>query len=70
MNLTTEEEISEFVADPVEQLDADSLEEAKLTETKRGRRAIPEAWTRVISMSTDNLNNLFTYPISTDLLVE
>ena len=70
MNFTTEEEISEFVADPVEQLDADSLEEAKLTETKRGRRAIPEAWTRVISMSTDNLNNLFTYPISTDLLVE
>ena len=37
--------------------------------TKRGRKMIPDQWTRVISLSTDNLNNLCTYPISTDLLV-
>ena len=56
MNLITDEEISEFVTDPVEALDADSVEETKAGGTKRGRKVIPESWTRVISMSTDNLN--------------
>lgn len=70
MNIDPDEEISEFVKDPMERLDHESVEEAKSVGTKRGRRTIPEAWTRIISISTDNLNELQIYPISTDLLVE
>ena len=65
-----EEDISEFVRDPMERLDQESVEETKGTDTQRKSRKLPEHWTRVISLSTDNLNNLKIFPISTDLLVE
>ena len=37
--------------------------------SSRGRPRIPECWTRVISLSHDNLEKVKIYPISTDLLI-
>jgi len=36
---------------------------------KRGRKKIPECWTRVISVGCDNLTSINNYSIATDLLV-
>ena len=70
MNLDIDEEVSEFVRDPKERHDQESLEEEKKEETKRGARRIPEMWTRIISFSTDNLQDLKIFPMATDLLVK
>ena len=61
MNLDIDEEVSEFVRDPKERHDQESLEEEKKEETKREARRIPEMWTRIISFSTDNLQDLKLY---------
>ena len=39
------------------------------TNIKRGRKKLPDLWTRVVSMSCDNLTNIKGYSIATDLLV-
>jgi len=70
MNLNIDEEISEFVLDPKERHDQDSVEEDKDKGTKRGAPRLPEMWTRVISFSTDNLQDLKIFPMATDLLVK
>ena len=62
--------ISEFDADPRNDEDEDSDEAPDGVKSKRGRKPIPEQWTRVISISTDNLNDLRIFPLATDLLVE
>ena len=36
---------------------------------KRGRRKIPEQWSRVISLSTDDLTNLKVFELAPDLLL-
>ena len=36
---------------------------------KKGSRKLPEQWTRVISLSHDNVQNLETFSIETDLLM-
>jgi len=70
MNLNIDEEISEFVKDPKERHDQDSIDEDKDKGTKRGAPRVPEMWTRVISLSTDNLHDLKIFPMATDLLVK
>ena len=39
-------------------------------QTKRSRRSIPEKWTRVICLRTDNLESLKTYEICSDMLLD
>ena len=68
--MNIEEEISEFVQDPKELHDQESVEEDRDKGTKRGAPRVPEMWTRVISFSTDNLQDLKVFPIATDLLLK
>ena len=64
-----DEELEEYSLDPVEQ--AEEAEESIQSQStvKRGRPAIPEKWTQVISMEHHDLENLKTHIIATDLLL-
>ena len=68
--MNIDEEISEFIQDPLERLDQESIEQEQAQPRGRGAPKIPEMWTRVISFSSDNLDNLKIYPIAPDLLLE
>ena len=68
--MSLDDELSEFVRDPVDQMDEESVERPAEEAKQRGAPRIPDMWTRVISFSSDNLQQLNIYPISTDLLVE
>ena len=46
----------------------DSIDSAG-TKSKRGRKRIPEQWSRVISLQHDDLNKLKTYELAPDLLL-
>ena len=70
MNLNQEEEHSEFITDPVERVDQESVELDKGSDTQKKSRRLPELWTRVISISSDNLTDLKVYSIASDLLLE
>ena len=53
----------------------DSQEEEKDDEeekqpARRGRRAIPEKWTRVISVKSDDLTNIRTFELASELLLD
>lgn len=56
-------------------IDGDDDEEESLdksvdsVKSKRGRPKVPEQWSRVISLSTDNLENLKTFDLAPDLLL-
>jgi len=54
----------------MDRIDHDSVVNAEVEEGTKKSRRLPELWTRVISISTDNLTDLKLYPISTDLLIE
>ena len=45
-------------------------EEQKAGGAKRGRKAIPEKWTRVISVRSDDLTNIKTYELASELLLD
>lgn len=62
-----EDEISEPSKDPFDRLDDERQEEEEAVPGKRGAKKIPQQWTRVISLSTDNLQALDIYPIADDL---
>ena len=49
--------------------DVDGLSASSLVVSKKGSRKLPEQWTRVISLSHDNVQNLRTFSIDTDLLM-
>ena len=70
MDLNIEKEISEFVTDPKEREDQESVEQDKGTDTQKKTRKLPKLWTRVISVSKDKLDDLKAYSIASDLLVE
>ena len=65
-----EEEISEFVQDPAERQEQESVEEIKQGEGKRGAKKQPELWTRVISIDKDNVAFPRLFPLATDLLLK
>ena len=62
--------LKEFQSDPADPDDDSDSDKEQTVKSKRGRKAIPEQWTRVISLSTDNLEELKIYPLATDLLIE
>jgi len=64
-----EDEDSELWTDPVDRRDGENIENEQAGQRKAGRPKIPEHWTRVISISTDNLTELKIYQIATDLLL-
>ena len=56
-------------------MDSQSSDENKNQEndeqkTKRGRKKIPEKWTRVISIHSDDLSNIKTYELAPELLLD
>ena len=53
-----DDEISEFVRDPMNLQDEEDLNQEENKGKGRGAPKIPDMWTRVISLSTDNLQNL------------
>ena len=68
--MNIEEEISEFVQDPIQRQEEDSVEEPKKGDGKRGAKKLPDMWSRVISIGTDNLEDLKVFPLATDLLLK
>ena len=62
-----DEEISEVPDNPMDAADDENLEEEENVRRGRGAPRIKEHWTRVISISNDNLYDLTTYPIATDI---
>ena len=58
-----------MLLDPYDGDQIESISNAQEPVTKRGRKRIPESWTRVISVSCDNLTKVKGYCIATDLLV-
>ena len=64
-----DDEISEPPQDPYDAMDGDAIDEEVAGRRGRGAPKIPDQWTRVISMSTDNLQDLKIYPIASDLLI-
>ena len=62
-----DDEISEVQNNPMDLADEENLEEEDAVRRGRGAPRIQEHWTRVISMSTDNLQELQIYPIATDV---
>ena len=64
-----DDEISEVSRDPVDRREDEEIDEGEGVRRGRGAPKIPPQWTRVISFSTDNLQNLQVYPIATDLLL-
>ena len=67
--MSSEDELSEFMKDPLERANAESVDDPVETETKRKTRKLPDLWTRVISMDSDDLVNLKMHPLATDLLL-
>ena len=58
--------------DVVREEDRESVNESIQSITslnKRGRRRIPEKWSRVINLSTDDLCNLRVFELAPDLLL-
>ncbi len=57
---------------PVEEDDDADHQEANInsaTSKVRGRKRVPECWTRVISTRQDDLEKLKVYPLASDLLL-
>ena len=70
LDLEVEEEISEYLWNPQEQFQHEEAGEEQAEDgAKRGAKLVPEQWTRVISIFTDNLESLKVCQTSTDLLV-
>ena len=59
-----DDEISEVPNNPMDLADDEHLEQEQEVRRERGAPKIPDMWTRVISMSTDDLRNITLYPIS------
>ena len=55
MDIDLDEEITEFVHDPVDADDVESIDDASSAYSKRGAPKIPVQWTRIISIANDNL---------------
>jgi len=64
-----EDDDSEPWNDPVDRKDGENVENEQAGPSKAGRKKIPEQWTRVISISTDNLSDIKAHHIATDLLL-
>jgi hypothetical protein len=65
-----DQELDEFQIDPVDLTEEVEVSLDSAPSTKRGRRRIPEQWTRVVSLQSGDQANIRTYSIATDLLVE
>ena len=50
--------------------DEDQNQDEDKQKTKRGRKKIPEKWTRVISIHSDDLSNVKTYDLGPELLLD
>jgi len=62
--------IKEYDPNPMKPGGDSSSDQEGPLKSKRGRKAIPQQWTRVISLSTDSLEDLKLYPLATDLMLE
>ena len=67
--MASDDELSEFMKDPLERANAESVDDPVETETKKKTRKLPDLWTRVISMDSDDLVNMKMHPLATDLLL-
>ena len=48
----------------------DDIDQIPVTKAKRGRKTIPEKWTRVISIYHDNADVVHTYDLGPELLLD
>ena len=64
-----DEEIEEFPAQDNDPAELENSSVSSISSKPRGRRRIPECWTRVISMENDDVESLKTHVLATDLLV-
>ena len=64
-----DDEISEVPNNPMDLADEENLEEEDAVRRGRGAPRIKEQWTRVISMSTDDLRNHDLYVIKEELKI-
>ena len=68
--------IRELIKEEGLEMSSDDAQEDKenrdqnTTQTKRGRTAIPEKWTRVISIYKDDLSKVKTYDLGPELLLD
>ena len=53
-----------------DEMDQNTGAQGAQTKTKRGRKAIPDKWTRVISVHKDDLTNIKTYDLGPELLFD
>lgn len=69
MDPDIEEEISEIEVNPYQRNIIEEMQVQEPPKETRGRKKLPELWTRVISLSSDRLDNVRTFSIATDLLM-
>jgi hypothetical protein len=65
---SSDENEDDEVPNQVEKESLDDSHQSLGVKSKRGRPKIPEQWTRVINITTDDIENLRVYPLATDLL--
>lgn len=64
-----EDEFSEWLPNSVQMQQREDEQTVRVPGRSRGRPAVPLCWTRVISVSHDDLTAIRVYPINTDKLV-
>ena len=69
VDFTDDEELTEFHQDPIEQADEEEISIEDATLSKRGRKKIPEKWTKVITLSTVDIHHIKLFEIASDLLM-
>ena len=68
-DFSDDEELTEFHQDPIEQADEEVISIEDATLAKRGRKKVPEKWTKVITLSTVDACQIKLFDIASDLLM-
>ena len=54
---------------PDDEWEDEDVQSVSSKQSKRGRKRVPEMWSRVINLSKDDLNNLRVFELAPDLLL-
>ena len=65
----TDDELSELILDPGDNDQLEAISVASKESTRRGRKKAEDQWTRVISVSCDDLANIRSFSLATDFLI-
>ena len=69
LSISEESVFSDFLLDEMEQKQLNESSIRSVVPKKRGPKKIPEKWTRVININTDDLGVRRIYDIASDLLL-